>query len=43
MADKLKYKSVKLEETVYLKLQYKKKKHGCKSLSEVIDKLTEGK
>lgn len=37
------YRSVKLEEKVYLKMQYQKKKHGCKSLSEVIDKLTEGK
>lgn len=41
--DPITYRSVKLEEKVYLKMQYQKKKHGCKSLSEVIDKLTEGK
>jgi predicted CopG family antitoxin len=37
------YKSVKIEDEVYLKLQYLKKKHKCSSLSEVINKLTEGK
>jgi len=38
---KIKYHSVKLEEAVYLKLQYLKKKYDCSSLSAVIDKLTE--
>ena len=43
MKEKIVYKSVKLEDTVYAKLQYLKKKHNCKSLSKVIDKLTEDK
>jgi len=41
--DKIKYNSVKLEEAVYHKLQYLKRKYDCKSISKVIDKLTEGK
>ena len=43
MKDKVKYKSVKLEETVYAKLQYLKKKHKHASLSETIDKHIEVK
>ena len=35
---KLKYKSVKLEESAYAKLQYVKKRFNCSSLSEVVEK-----
>ena len=34
----IKYKSVKLEEAAYAKLQYAKKRFKCSSLSEVVDK-----
>jgi hypothetical protein len=43
MKEALKYKSVKLEVPIYLKLQYLKKKHKAKSLSKLLDNLTEGK
>ena len=41
--DLKKYRSIKVEEEVYHKLQYLKRKHKASSISEVIDKLTEDK